>query len=70
MDEGSMLGIFEILSPEKLEKNSYRLVKNESYQICTNIWKPNLAYFTSILQKNWLKMIVKKLVLSNYTDEK
>jgi hypothetical protein len=26
-----------------------------------NICKPNLAYFTSILQKNWLKMIVKNL---------
>jgi hypothetical protein len=33
----------------------------------TNICKPNLAYFTSILKK-WLKTIAKKLVLPNYID--
>jgi hypothetical protein len=30
---------------------SYKFVKNESYQIFMNNCKPNLAYFTSILQK-------------------
>jgi hypothetical protein len=30
---------------------SEKFVKNESYQIFTNICKPNLAYFTSIIQK-------------------
>jgi hypothetical protein len=29
----------------------YTYVKNESFQIFLNICKPNLAYFTSILQK-------------------
>jgi hypothetical protein len=32
-------------------KISCKFVKNESYQIFTNICKPDLAYFTSILQK-------------------
>jgi hypothetical protein len=29
----------------------YKFVENESYQIFTNICKPNLAYFTSIFKK-------------------
>jgi hypothetical protein len=36
-------------------------VKNPSYQICINICKSRLVYFTSILQNNWLKIIVKNL---------
>jgi hypothetical protein len=32
-------------------KISYKFVKNEPYQIFTNICEPNLAYFTSILKK-------------------
>jgi hypothetical protein len=49
-------------------KISYIFVKNESYQIFMNICKLNLAYVTSILQKNWLKMVVKKLAPPNYID--
>jgi hypothetical protein len=42
-------------------------VKNESYQIFTNISKPNVAYFTSTYSsKYWLKMIAKKTVVPNY----
>jgi hypothetical protein len=39
-------------------KIAYKFVKNESYQIFLNICKPNLASFTSILQKigsKWLQ---------------
>jgi hypothetical protein len=32
-------------------KIAYKFVKNESCQIFLNTCKPNLAYFTSILQK-------------------
>jgi hypothetical protein len=32
-------------------KISYKFVRNESCQFFANICKPNLAYFTSILQK-------------------
>jgi hypothetical protein len=32
-------------------KISYKFVKNESYQNFANVYKPNLAYFTSIVQK-------------------
>jgi hypothetical protein len=39
----------------------YSFVKNPSYQVCISICKPRLVYFTSNLQNNWLKMIVKKL---------
>jgi hypothetical protein len=35
-----------------------------------NICKPNLAYFTSVIQTNWLKMITKYFVLPNYIDYK
>jgi hypothetical protein len=45
-------------------------VENESYQIFTNICKPNLAYFANIVSENWLKMIAKKLVLPNFNDLK
>jgi hypothetical protein len=41
----------------------YKLVKNEPYQIFTNICKPNLANFTSILRK-----IGSKRVIPNYFD--
>jgi hypothetical protein len=40
---------------------SNKFVKNESYQFFMNLCKPNVAYFTSILQKNWLKIIEKNL---------
>jgi hypothetical protein len=40
-------------------KISHKFVKNEPCQMFMNICVPNLAYFTSILQK--FKMIVKKL---------
>jgi hypothetical protein len=43
-------------------KISFKFAKNESYQIFTNICKPNLAYFTHMYSsKNWLKMIAKNL---------
>jgi hypothetical protein len=45
-------------------KMSYKFVKNESYQIFTNICRPNLASLQVFL-KNGLKMIVIKLVLPN-----
>jgi hypothetical protein len=50
-------------------KISYNFVKNESYQIFANICKHNLhSLFYKYSSKNWPKMIVKKLVLSNYID--
>jgi hypothetical protein len=44
------------------------LLNNESCQLFMNICAPKFAHFTIILQKNWGKMIVKKLVLPNYID--
>jgi hypothetical protein len=41
---------------------SHKFAKNESYQIFTNICKPNLAYLTTMYSsKNWLKMLSKNL---------
>jgi hypothetical protein len=40
--------IFQILNI--FVRFSYKFEKNESYQIFIHICKPNLAYFTSILQ--------------------
>jgi hypothetical protein len=40
---------------------SYKFVKNESYQIFTDICKPNLDYFTSVFQNigsKWLQKIL------------
>jgi hypothetical protein len=42
-------------------KFSYKFVKTESYQIFMNICKPNLAYFTNILQKIGSKWLQKYL---------
>jgi hypothetical protein len=42
-------------------KISYKVVKNESYQNFANICKPNVAYFTSILQNIGPKWLWKNL---------
>jgi hypothetical protein len=41
-----------------------KFVKHESYQIFTNIYQPNLAYFKSILQKIG-KLLQKKHIRPN-----
>jgi hypothetical protein len=47
-------------------KMFYKFVKNESYLIFINICKPNLGYFSSILQK--IDFDCKKLVVPKYFD--
>jgi hypothetical protein len=61
--------------PQRLPtcKIPYKFVKNESYQIFTNICTPNLAYFTSNFQINgskWLKKTLSYQTILNKSNIK